>query len=160
MPTTPYDKYDFPTTTEPLDTDFGFDPNAIDTDYPIIVPGPYRATISKAEKKVKDDGTKQIRVVFQIDDECKTESGTLIPGGFHKLSKTYAMSEAARPFVARLLDAVYNCKKGSRPAINPSDWEGKQVLLDVKIDPERVDPRTGFEYARGNSINNTMALRQ
>jgi hypothetical protein len=154
---TPYDTYD-PNADGPID--FGFDPNEVDTEYPIILPGVYRATVSRAEQKKKPDGTPQIKVTFQIDDEVKSESGALIPGGFHKLTKTYATSEKARPFLLRLHDAVHGSKKGTRPVIEPSLWEGKQILLEVKVDPDRQDPVTGHEYSRSNSVNNTMFLRQ
>lgn len=158
MPT-PYDTPDS-YATNPQIPDFGFDPNEVQTDYAVILPGVYRATVSKAEVKTKDDGSPQIKVFFQIDDEVKSEDGALIPGGFHKLVKTYSTSEKARPFLLRLHDAVHGSKKGTRPVIEPSLWEGKQILLEVQVDPERTDPVTGHEYSRSNSVKNTMFLRQ
>lgn len=146
---TPYD---------PLD--FGFDPNQVDTTYPIIPAGPYPATITKAEVKVKEDGTRQIKVQYQIDQEVTAESGAIIPAGFHKLSKTYSLKEEALPFVMRLHDAVHGSKKGSRPPLDPREWEGKQILLNVTIDAERTDKETGKEYPRGNSVGNTSYLRR
>lgn len=140
--------------------DFGFDPNQVDTTYPIIPAGPYPATITKAEVKIKDDGTKQIHVKYQIDQEVTAESGAIIPAGFHKLSKTYSLSEEALPFVMRLHDAVHGSKKGTRPPLDPSVWEGKQILLNVTTEPERTDPKTGREFPRGNSVGQTSYLRR
>ena len=147
------------TTTTPLS--FGFDINDLETSYPVIVAGPYRATVSSVEMKDKVSGDGQIlRVVFQVDDEAKTESGATLPSGIHRLSKSYSLDPEHAQFLVRLHDAVHGSKKGSRPPMIPAQWQGKQVLLDVGIDPERVDPRTGKEFPRGNSVKNTSWLRQ
>ena len=140
---------------------FGFDINDLETTYPVIVAGPYRATVSSVEMKDKVSGDGQIlRVVFQVDDEAKTETGATLPGGMHRLSKSYSLDPEHAQFLVRLHDAVHGSKKGSRPPMIPAQWQGKQVLLDVGIDPERVDQRTGKEFPRGNSVKNTSHLRQ
>jgi hypothetical protein len=142
-----------------LPLDLGFDPNSVDTSYPIIPAGTYKAGITKTEIKSKSSGEGEVlKVSFQIDQEVTTESGALIPAGMHKLSKSYSLDPEHAAFIIRLHDAVHGSKQGTRPDLVPADWEGKQILLQVKIEPERTDK--GREYPRGNSVGSTSFLRQ
>jgi len=141
--------------------DFGFDVNTVDTGYPIIPSGTYKATIQKVDVKDKADGQGQVlKVTFVIDQEVTAESGALIPPGFHKLSKSYSLDPEHVSFILRLHDAVHGSKKGTRPPVVPNEWEGKSIALGVSIDAERTDPKTGREYARSNNVATTSYLRQ
>lgn len=122
------------------------DTNAVDTSRPLVSDGTYACRVSKAEVSPNKAGTGRNLIVEFTTTVPATSTAALAEGRSNdiapgwKFTRYYPLQQSDNPKAPdfrvdpiKLQDACLGTKQGTRPAFNPNDFLGKEVLIVVKV---------------------------
>ena len=130
------------------------DLSTLDTSMPLLKEGIYDLLVAKVEVKTNTNGISNLRLAFRTTQDGFSTTEEPLHKGFpinHSICLTQTgglTSDMIRRSCASLVQAA-----GKTNFLPVSQFEGEIIRCKVRIQPERVDKKTGLEYPASNSIS-------